>query len=151
MQNYACGYVDEPHLPQSGTAENVHAAGAGRESRKRSGQNRERLAVLRVAGTGGDRRNTSGLCGAYDACRSTPQEKPTRKTDKKSLRKEQIWEFCQEPRSASEILELLGLRNKENLMEIYLTPMLKAGMLTMTEPETPTSRNQKYKAVEHGQ
>ena len=115
------------------------------------GQNRERLAVLRVAGTGGDRRNTSGLCGAYDACRSTPQEKPTRKTDKKSLRKEQIWEFCQEPRSASEILELLGLRNKENLMEVYLTPMLKAGMLTMTEPETPTSRNQKYKAVEHGQ
>lgn len=81
----------------------------------------------------------------------TPQEKPVRKTDKKSLRKEQIWEFCQEPRSASEILELLGLRNKENLMEIYLTPMLKAGILTMTEPETPTSRNQKYKAVEHGQ
>ena len=55
------------------------------------------------------------------------QEKPIRKTDKKSLRREQIWKFCQEPRSASEILELLGLRNKENLMEIYLTPMLKAG------------------------
>ena len=66
------------------------------------------------------------------------QEKPVRKTDKKSLRREQIWEFCQEPRSASEILELLGLRNK-------------AGMLTMTEPETPTSRNQRYKAVEHNQ
>ena len=117
-----------------------------------------------MAGTGGDRRNTSGLCGAYDACRSTPQENPTRKTDKKnrqekpvrktdkkSLRREQIWEFCQEPRSDSEILELLGLRNKENLMEVYLTPMLKAGILTMTEPETPTSRNQKYKAVKHGQ
>ena len=70
--------------------------------------------------------------------KKTPQEKPVRKTDKKSLRKEQIWEFCQEPRSASEILELLGLRNQ-------------AGMLTMTEPKTPTSRNQKYKAVEHGQ
>lgn len=36
-------------------------------------------------------------------------------------------------------------------MEIYLTPMLKAGMLTMTEPETQTSRNQKYKAVEQAQ
>ena len=70
--------------------------------------------------------------------KKTPQEKPVRKTDK-------------EPRSASEILELLGLRNKENLMEVYLTPMLKAGMLTMTEPETPTSRNQRYKAVEHNQ
>ena len=96
-----------------------------------------------------------GIPGKKDPTRKTGkknrQEKPVRKTDKKSLRKEQIWEFCQEPRSASEILELLGLRNKENLMEIYLTPMLKAGMLTMTEPETPTSRNQKYKAVEQAQ
>ena len=63
---------------------------------------------------------------------------PVGAPDKKSLRREQIWEFCQEPRSASEILELLGLRNK-------------AGILTMTEPETPTSRNQRYKAVEHNQ
>ena len=84
MQNYAYGYVDEPLLPQSDTAENVHAAGAGRESRKRSGQDRERLAVPGMAGTGGDRRNTSGLCGAYDACRGTPQENPTRKTGKKN-------------------------------------------------------------------
>lgn len=90
MQNYACGYVDEPHLPQSGTAENVYAAGAGRESRKRSGQNRERLAVLRVAGTGGDRRNTPGLCGAYDACRGTPQENPTRKLHKKNRQEKPI-------------------------------------------------------------
>ena len=59
-------------------------AGAGWESRKRSGQDRERLAVLRVAGTGGDRRNTPGLCGAYDACRGTPQENPTRKLHKKN-------------------------------------------------------------------
>ena len=84
MQNYACGYVDEPHLPQSGTAENVHAAGAGRESRKRSGQNRERLAVLRVAGTGGDRRNTRPDYVVLTMPVGAPhkknrQEKPTRK------------------------------------------------------------------------
>ena len=76
------------------------------------------------------------------------QEKPIRKTDKKRLRREQIWAFCHEPKSASEILELLGLKNKENLMEKYLNPMLEAGMLTMTEPKTPTSRNQKYKAID---
>ena len=74
-------------------------------------------------------------------------EKPTRKTDKKNSRREQIWAFCKEPKSASEILELLGLKNKENLMENYLNPMLEAGMLVMTDPETPTNRNQKYKAV----
>ena len=70
-----------------------------------------------------------------------------RKTDKKNSRREQIWAFCNEAKSASEILELLGLKNKENLMENYLNPMLEAGMLAMTEPETPTNRNQKYKAV----
>ena len=37
------------------------------------------------------------------------QEKPIRKTDKKNSRGEQIWAFCSEPKSASEILELLGL------------------------------------------
>lgn len=32
-------------------------------------------------------------------------------------------------------------------METYLNPMLEAGLLSMTEPETPTSRNQKYKKI----
>ena len=91
-------------------------------------------------------------------------EKPTRKTDKKNRQEKPIRKiqegnrfghfamkrnlpFCNEAKSASEILELLGLKNKENLMENYLNPMLEAGMLAMTEPETPTNRNQKYKAV----
>lgn len=60
----------------------------------------------------------------------------------------QILEFCKEPRTASEILENLGLSDRKNLMETYLNPMLETGMLTMTEPETPTSRNQKYKAID---
>lgn len=96
-----------------------------------------------------------GKIGENDQTRKTDkknrQEKPIRKTDKKNLRREQIWTFCSEPKSASEILELLGLKNKENLMENYLNPMLEAGMLAMTEPETPTSRNQKYKAVNSNQ
>lgn len=45
----------------------------------------------------------------------------------------------------------MGLKNKENLMEHYLNPMLEVGMLAMTEPETPTNRNQKYKAVNSNQ
>ena len=46
-------------------------------------------------------------------------EKPTRKTDKKNSRREQIWAFCNEAKSASEILELLGLKNKENAGSRY--------------------------------
>lgn len=60
----------------------------------------------------------------------------------------QILEFCKEPRTASEILENLGLSDRKNLMGTYLNPMLETGILTMTEPETPTSRNQKYKAID---
>ncbi len=63
----------------------------------------------------------------------------------------QILEFCKAPRTASEILDNLGLSDRKNLMETYLNPMLEAGMLAMTEPETPTSRNQKYKAVNSNQ
>ena len=80
--------------------------------------------------------------------KKTPQENPTRKPHKKDVRMKQILEFCKEPRTASEILENLGLSDRKNLMETYLNPMLETGMLTMTEPETPTSRNQKYKAID---
>lgn len=59
--------------------------------------------------------------------------------------------FCKEPRSTSEILEHLGLSDRKNLMMTYINPMVAAGVLAMTAPETPTSRNQKYKAVEQAQ
>lgn len=56
-------------------------------------------------------------------------------------------EFCIEPKSLSEILEFLGLRNRENVMNVYINPMIEAGMLRMTEPDNPTSRNQMYVRV----
>ena len=74
-------------------------------------------------------------------------EKTSRKLNKKNLRMRQILDFCQEPKTTSEILGHLGLSDRMNLMRIYLNPMLAMGILVMTEPEKPTSRNQKYKAV----
>lgn len=75
-------------------------------------------------------------------------EKPTRKPDKKEMRRLQILGFCAEgPKSSSDILEMLGLKNKENLMEVYITPMIIEGLLAMTEPDNPTSRNQMYVTV----
>jgi len=59
------------------------------------------------------------------------------------LRKEQILEFCVEPQSLSDILQHLGLKDRENLMEVYINPMIGAG----TEPDNPTSRNQMYVTV----
>ncbi len=75
------------------------------------------------------------------------QEKPTRKTDKKVARMQQILVFCTEPKMLVDILGFLGLKNRENLMEHYIDPLIADGKLAMTEPENPTSRNQQYIAV----
>lgn len=59
----------------------------------------------------------------------------------------EILVFCSEPRSLSEILSFLGLKHRGNLMSIYIGPMIKEGMLAMTDPENPTSRKQQYVSV----
>lgn len=72
------------------------------------------------------------------------QENPTRKPCKQDLRREQILEFCMEPKSLFDILHHVGLKNRENIMNLYINPMIDAGVLEMTEPDNPTSRNQMY-------
>ena len=60
---------------------------------------------------------------------------------------ERLLAFCAEPKSASEILNFLELKSRGNLMQHYLTPLLEKGVLAMTQPDVPTSRNQKYVRV----
>ena len=48
------------------------------------------------------------------------------------------------PYTANEILELLGLRSKETLRKHYLNPAIADGLIEMTIPEAPKSRNQRY-------
>ena len=79
--------------------------------------------------------------------KKTTQENPTRKSNKQALRREQILEFCIEPKSLSDIMQHLGLKARKNMMNVYINPMISAGVLEMTEPDNPTSRNQMYVAV----
>ena len=76
-----------------------------------------------------------------------PQENPIRKSDKKEQRILQIIDYCSKPRTSSEILAMLGLADKKNLMEVYINPMIAGNLLYMTEPDNPTSRNQMYVAT----
>ena len=41
-------------------------------------------------------------------------------------------------------MQFLGLRDRKNVMDVYINPMIVAGVLEMTEPNNPTSRNQMY-------
>ena len=48
------------------------------------------------------------------------------------------------PYTSNEILTLLGLKSKETLRKNYLTPAIEGGLVVMTEPDKPSSKNQRY-------
>ena len=48
------------------------------------------------------------------------------------------------PYTANSILDLLGLKSKETLRKNYLNPAISYGFVTMTLPDKPNSRNQRY-------
>ncbi len=48
------------------------------------------------------------------------------------------------PYTANDILALLGLKSKETLRKNYLNPAIEGGLIEMTIPDKPKSRNQRY-------
>lgn len=49
--------------------------------------------------------------------------------------------------TASALLERLHLKSKETLRHHYLDPAIGAGLIEMTIPDKPTSRNQRYRKI----
>lgn len=45
-------------------------------------------------------------------------------------------------------MQHVNLKARKNVMNVYINPMLAAGVLKMTEPDNPTSRNQMYVTAE---
>ena len=48
------------------------------------------------------------------------------------------------PLSANEIMKRLNIKSKETLRNSYLNPAIKNGLIKMTLPDKPNSKNQKY-------
>lgn len=48
------------------------------------------------------------------------------------------------PMTANEIMEKLGIKSKETLRKNYLEPAIKEGFVSLTIPDKPTSKNQRY-------
>ena len=48
------------------------------------------------------------------------------------------------PMSSFEIMEKLGLKSKDSFRDNYLNPALESGLIKMTLPNKPTSKNQMY-------
>ena len=51
------------------------------------------------------------------------------------------------PITANEIMEKLGIKSKETLRTTYLDPAIKEGVVALTIPDKPTSKNQMYYKV----
>ena len=70
-------------------------------------------------------------------------------TPKVSLSNKQrdIVNFCSVPRTTKEILDRLGVSMHSKNRERYITSLVAAGYLQMTNPDNPTASNQKYKKV----
>ena len=67
--------------------------------------------------------------------------------DKLTGKTNDIINFCTVPRTAGEILARMGLTNQTKNRKKYINPLVEAGQLKLTIPETPNAPNQKYVKV----
>ena len=74
---------------------------------------------------------------------SKAQDKAQDEIDRK------IIEFCNKERNIFEIMEYIGYKNRTRFRRDYIKPLVKKGLLKMTIPDKPTSRNQKYIALKN--
>ena len=56
----------------------------------------------------------------------------------------EIIEYCKLPRTRTEIQDYCGLVSRRSFNENHLKPMLEAGILKITIPDKPNSKNQRY-------
>ena len=64
--------------------------------------------------------------------------------DKAPDRIKEIVSYCNEPRTAIQIMEHFEYKNIKRFRRDYIKPLVEKGILRMTIPEKPTSKNQKY-------
>lgn len=58
--------------------------------------------------------------------------------------------FCKSPRDRASIQAHMKLKDRKDLRQRYLHPLLENNLLAMTDPDNPSSRGQKYKTTELG-
>ena len=62
----------------------------------------------------------------------------------------QVLEFAQKPRRRSQLQERTGMRHAANFLSRYLTPLLDAGLIELTMPDSPNAPNQQYRTTNLG-
>ena len=84
--------------------------------------------------------------GSSDENSRSSNGKSASKVEKSRSKTEILLEYCQEPRSLSQIAQFLGMKDKYYMKKKYIDPLLGKS-LRMTEPASPNSPTQKYVAI----
>ena len=61
-----------------------------------------------------------------------------------SGKEEELLHFLETPRSRKEVVEYLGLSSAVYAIQTYVTPLVERGLIRLTIPEKPSSRNQRF-------
>lgn len=78
--------------------------------------------------------------------RQVPDKYPT--STPQVADKRRLLDFCATPRSIKEMLDFMGLKDRESFMHKHLHPLLKGGALAMTDPDSPQNPKQRYVRTE---
>ena len=94
----------------------------------------------------GESNQVEGKSNQVEGKSNQVQDSDTKKVSLSNKQRD-IVNFCSVPRTTAEIMERLGLSNQTKNRERYITSLVTAGYLQMTNPDNPTASNQKYKKV----
>ena len=62
----------------------------------------------------------------------------------------EILRYCAEPKSTPDILVMLGYKTRAGAYKKMMIKLIEAELIVMTIPESPRSKNQKYRLTEKG-
>jgi ATP-dependent DNA helicase RecG len=87
---------------------------------------------------------------AFDGIDYLNDQKDEKESNQDSDQEIRLLKHALIPKSRSEILSILGLKNHFDNFKRHIEPLLKKGLIERTIPEKPKDRNQKYRTTEEG-
>ena len=84
---------------------------------------------------------------AFVVAQKSETSQPTSQPTSQKSTEDKVVEFCEVPRSLTEIASYCGFKDVRNFKRRYINPLLSTSRLQMTVPDKPTSRLQKYISI----
>ena len=81
---------------------------------------------------------------------SAPSRRQVGPKSAPSRPQEQLLEFARQERSFTELMEILGWRDRTKFRNKFVRPLIDAGWLSMTIPNKPRSSKQRYITTDEG-